>query len=103
MSAYITIPPGGTTTLSTYLARGLQFGGFSGTDLSYAWDDFTNASASGTAQISWSAFSSGSGAVTSNPNLAGYRGGIFRFTTGATAASRSGLYGNADAIANQGT
>lgn len=91
-----------TGTFPRYLARGQSLAGL-GQDVAYDWQDFTATTSSLAAGVPWQAGGVGTGAVALNPNVVGYRGGIMRITSGATAASLMRVYGNTTNVAHNGT
>lgn len=89
------------STLDTYLQRGQQFAGL-GPDTAYHWEDFTSFTTGLGPGLPWQQGVAGTGA-SSAPFVAGYRGGIHRITSGATAASIYNFYSNQSVVAHQGT
>lgn len=88
-----------SSTLTTYLQRGQAFAGL-GPDTSYLWQEFNASSSSGGA-FDWFQAGVNSGSLVTN--LDGVKGGVFRLSTGAGAASSETIDSRASVVAGQGT
>lgn len=76
----------GALTSARGLARGLSLAGITG-ETSWDFEDFTAADSGSVPRIPWTSAIAGSATVNTAPAGQTYRGGLFRYTTGATAGS----------------
>jgi hypothetical protein len=91
--------PAFASTFVTYLQTGQQLAGL-GSDVAYQWEEFTSFTTALGPGIPWQPGVAGTGAASNPGSLSG---GVYRITSGATAASIYNLYANTSMVANNST